>query len=218
MLLEHGGKRPEVAPSAYVAPNAVVCGDVRIGEDSRILFGAIVTDDGGTVEIGSRCIVMEHAVIRARARHPVRLGDHVLVGPHAHLNGVLIEDDVFIATGVSALPGARLERGVEARINSVIHVNTRVLAATHIPIGWIAVGDPAKLYPPDRYEEYWPHLKQLDFPGTVFGVPREELTMERLTLIYAELFGRHREDILLGATIGDDDDTAARAAVTRNRR
>jgi carbonic anhydrase/acetyltransferase-like protein (isoleucine patch superfamily) len=197
LLIEHEGKRPDIASSAYVAETAVVCGDVRIGPDSRVLFGAVVTADGGPVEIGSRSIVMENAVIRARERHPVRLGDHVLVGPHAHLNGVTVEDDVFIATGVSAFPGAHLEREVEARINSIIHVNTRVACGTHIPIGWIAVGDPAELFAPDRVDDYWPKLKQLDFPGTLFGIAREDLTMEKLTSIYVELFGRHRDDLLL---------------------
>jgi gamma-carbonic anhydrase len=196
LLIEHDGKRPEVASSAYVAPTAVICGDVCIGEESRILFGAVVTADGGPVEIGSRSIVMENALIRGRGSHPVRLGDHVLVGPHAHLNGVTVENDVFIATGVSAFPGARLEREVEARINSIVHVNTRVPAGTHIPIGWIAVGDPAELFAPERVAEYWPKLKDLDFPGTLFAVPREELTMEKLTSIYVGLFGRHKNDKL----------------------
>jgi carbonic anhydrase/acetyltransferase-like protein (isoleucine patch superfamily) len=171
---------------------------VRIGDDSRILFGAVVTADGGSVEIGSQCVVMENAVIRGREHHPARLARHVLVGPHAHLNGAEIADDVFIATGVSAFPGARIERRVEARINSIIHVNTRVVEASTIPIGWIAVGDPAQLFSPDRVEEYWPLLKALDFPGTVYGVPRDQLTLEKLTALYAELFGRHRSDAIFG--------------------
>lgn len=198
LLIEHGGTSPQISPSAYVAPNAVISGDVRIGDDSRVLFGAVITADGGPVEVGERCIVMEDAVIRGREHHPTRLGKHVLVGPHAHLNGVLIADDVFIATGVSAFPGARVERDVEARINAVIHVNTRVPEGTTIPIGWIAVGDPAQLFSPERVEEYWPLLKALDFPGTVYGVPRDELTLEKLTAIYAELFGRHRDDAMVG--------------------
>jgi gamma-carbonic anhydrase len=194
MLLEHAGKRPVVAKSAYVAPTAVVCGDVRIGEDSRILFGAVVVADGGSVELGSRCIVMENAVIRGRARHPVRIGDHVLVGPHAHLNGAAIEDDVFIATGVCVFPGARIERDSEIRINAVVHVNTHLAAGTTVPIGWIAVGQPAELYEPAELDRYWPELKALDFPNTLFAVAREDLTMDRITQIYAGLFGVHRDD------------------------
>ncbi len=197
MLIEHGGKSPTVPHSAYIAPTAVVCGDVRIGENARILFGAVVVGDDGPVEIGAQCIVMENAVLRGRPRHPLRLGDRVLVGPHAHLNGVVVEDDVFIATGASAFPGSRVESGSELRINSVVHVNTRLPAGTTVPIGWIAVGDPAELFEPSRVDDYWPKLKALDFPNTLFEVPREELTMEKLTSIYVDLFGRHRDDRII---------------------
>ena len=59
MLIEHEGSSPRLAESAYVAPNAVLCGDVAVGEDARILFGAVLTAEGGRVEIGARSIVME---------------------------------------------------------------------------------------------------------------------------------------------------------------
>jgi carbonic anhydrase/acetyltransferase-like protein (isoleucine patch superfamily) len=52
VLIEHDGKRPRVAASAYVAPDAVVCGDVSVGEECRILFGAVLTAETGTVELG----------------------------------------------------------------------------------------------------------------------------------------------------------------------
>lgn len=66
MLIEHEGEHPRIAHSACVAPTAVVCGDVTIGEGSRILFNAVVTAEGGAVEIGARCIVMEHALVLGR--------------------------------------------------------------------------------------------------------------------------------------------------------
>jgi carbonic anhydrase/acetyltransferase-like protein (isoleucine patch superfamily) len=194
VLIEHQGKRPRVADSAYVAPTAVLCGDVTVGEDCRVLFGAVLTAEGGAIELGARCIVMENALIRGRADHPARLGDNVLVGPHAHVNGALIEDDVFVATGASIFPGARVGGGSEIRINAVVQVNSALAANTIVPIGWIAVGDPAELFAPDAHEELWPLQRAMDFPGTVFGMSREELTMEKVTRRYAELFGRHRSD------------------------
>src|ERR1700754_2887078 len=107
MLLAHRGKTPTVDPSAYVAPNAIVCGDVRIGPDARVLFGAVLTAEDGAVEVGARCVVMENALLRGRAQQPVRLGDDVLVGPHAHLNGTVVGDGCFLATGASLFPGSR---------------------------------------------------------------------------------------------------------------
>lgn len=197
MLIEHEGKCPVVAASAYVAPTAVVCGDVTIGEDSRVLFGAVLTADGGPIEVGERCVVMENALVRGRAGHPVRLGDHVLVGPHAHINGAVIESDVFVATGASIFPGAHVGAGSEVRINAVVHVNTSVGANTTVPIGWIAVGDPAQLFPPHAHDELWPIQREMDFPGSVFGIGREELTMAEVTRQYAELFARHSSDQIL---------------------
>ena len=76
-------RAPRVAESAYIAPTAVLSGDVTVGAHSRVLFGAVVTAEGGPVEIGANCVIMENAVVRGVPRHPTRLGDHVLVGPHA---------------------------------------------------------------------------------------------------------------------------------------
>jgi gamma-carbonic anhydrase len=197
MLLEHDGKRPVIADSAYVAPNAVVCGDVRIGRDCRVLFGAVLVADGGPVALGDSCVVMENALIRGRSDHPAQIGDRVLIGPHAHLNGTTVDSDVFIATGASLFPGSLVETGSEVRINAVVHVNTHLVTGTTVPIGWIAVGDPAELFDASRHDEYWPVLKELDFPKTLFGASRDELTMEKMTAIYGQLFGRHREDVRL---------------------
>jgi carbonic anhydrase/acetyltransferase-like protein (isoleucine patch superfamily) len=202
MLIEHDGRRPEIAESAYVAPTAVVSGDVTVGPDCRVLFGAVITADGGPVRLGERCIVIENALIRGRAGHPATVGDHVIVGPHAHLNGAVIEDDAFLATGVSVFPGARIGARSEVRIGAVVHVNSALPADALVPIGWVAVGTPAQPLPPERHEEIWAIQRDLDFPGTVFGLERPgEGSLQSLhpeiTRRYAELFGRHREDRLL---------------------
>lgn len=197
MLIEHEGNSPRVAESAYVAPNAVLCGDVAVGEDARILFGAVLTAEGGRVEVGARSIVMENALVRGRRGHPATLGAHVLVGPHAHVNGATIEDEAFLGTGASVFPGATVGHGAEVRINGVVHVNSSLAAGVTVPIGWIAVGDPAELFPPDQHDELWPVQRSMDFPRTVFGLSREEATMEKVARRYAEQFGRHREDRVL---------------------
>ena len=74
MLIDHEGRRPRVHPSAYVAPTAVLCGDIRVGPDCRVLFGAVLTDDGGPVELGESSIVMETAVLRGTRRDPSAIG------------------------------------------------------------------------------------------------------------------------------------------------
>ncbi|WP_332666315.1 gamma carbonic anhydrase family protein [Aeromicrobium sp.] len=193
MLIEHRGASPRIDPSAYVAPTAVVSGDVTIGADARILHGAVVTAEDGTVSIGERVVVMENALVRGRAGHPVSIGDDVMIGPHAHVNGATIADEVFIATGASLFPGSSVETGSEMRINSVLQVNSRIGSGESLPIGWVAVGDPAQMFPPDRHDEIWAIQRGLDFGGTVYGVPKGA-SMRDIMKQQAEFFAPHRDD------------------------
>lgn len=197
MLLEHLGMSPRVHPTAYVAPTAVLCGDVTIGPESRVLFGAVLTAEGGPVVLGAQCIVMENAVLRGSARHPLRIGDHVLIGPQAHVSGCTVENDVFLATGSSVFNGAVLGARGEVRINGVVHVNTAVPPDAIVPIGWVAVGDPAQILPPGRHEAIWAVQRTLDFPGTVFGLgraPEGGTIMPEMTRRYSRALARHGDD------------------------
>jgi carbonic anhydrase/acetyltransferase-like protein (isoleucine patch superfamily) len=197
MLVEHEGRSPLVDPGAWVAPTAVLCGDVRVATGARVLWNAVVVDDGGPVELGEYAIVMEHALLRGRAGHPVRIGADVVVGPHAHVNGAVVGDGAFIATGAALFPGARVGAGAEVRINGVVHVNSALPDGGLVPIGWVAVGDPAQVLGPDRHEEIWAVQRELDFPGTVLGIERGA-PAAAATRRYAELFGRHRDDTIVG--------------------
>jgi carbonic anhydrase/acetyltransferase-like protein (isoleucine patch superfamily) len=200
MRIEHQKKQPQIHESAYVAPNAVICGDVTVGENCRVLFGAVLVAQGGPVVIGSHCIIMENAVIRGAAHHPTRLGNHVLVGPRAYLSGCSVEDSAFLATGSTVFNGARIGTRAEVRINGVVHLKTVLPADATVPIGWIAVGDPAEVLPPEEHERIWAIQEPLDFPGTVFGLqraPAGETIMPELTRRYSRFLGRHREDDIL---------------------
>ena len=193
MLIEHRGARPTVDPSAYVAPNAVLCGDVQVGADARVLFGAVLTAEDGRIVVGERTVVMENALIRGRRHTPARLGDDVLVGPHAHVNGAVVEDGAFLATGAAVFPGATVGAGSEVRIHAVVHVNSKLAPDTTVPIGWIAAGDPAQLFSPDRHDELWAVQEPLDFPGTVYGLTRDAPAHDRM-IRQSAWFGAHQDD------------------------
>jgi carbonic anhydrase/acetyltransferase-like protein (isoleucine patch superfamily) len=181
VLIEHRGAVPEVDPTAYIAPTAVLCGAVRVGPGARVLFGAVLTAEDGQVTLGARSIVMENAVIRGRARHPVVIGDDVLVGPHAHVNGARVGDGCFLATSAALFPGSVAGAGSEVRIGGVVHVSTVLPPGTTVPIGWVAVGDPVRICPPDQHDRIWEIQKPLDFPGTVYGVTRDAPAAERMS-------------------------------------
>ncbi len=189
----HRGSTPRVDPTAYVAPTAVLCGDVDVGPGARILFGAVVTGEDGSVTIGENSVVMENALVRGRASSPTIIGANVLIGPHAHVNGVVIDDDAFIATGAALFPGSRVGSGAEVRIHGVVHVNTVLPDEAVVPIHWVAVGDPVQLFSPDRHDEIWAVQKELDFPGTVYGLPRDAAPGVRMRR-QSEWFGAHLDD------------------------
>jgi carbonic anhydrase/acetyltransferase-like protein (isoleucine patch superfamily) len=172
MILEHGGTRPGIDPSARIAPNAVICGDVTIGPDSSVGFGAVITAESGKVTIGKNCVVMDTAVIRGVRNNPVSIADNVLIGPRAYVVGCTIESDAFIATGATIFNGARIGRNAEIRINAIVHLRTVLAPEAMVPLGWIAIGDPARILPPEKHEEIWAIQKELDFPKYVFGVDR----------------------------------------------
>jgi carbonic anhydrase/acetyltransferase-like protein (isoleucine patch superfamily) len=197
VFVQHRLKHPVVARSAYVAPNAVLCGDVTVGPHSRILFGAVVTAEGGPVEIGANCIVMENAVVRGVPGHPVHLGDHVLVGPHASLTGCTVEGDTRIATGAVVFNGALLGRGAELEFHAVVHVNSRVPAGTRVPMGWFAGGDPLQLVPPGEAERIQGIMGRSGWEGIVFGVGDPEPSMPDITRRYARGLAIHRRDHVL---------------------
>lgn len=197
VFVRHRMMSPRVSESAYVAPTAVLCGDVTVGPHSRVLFGAVVTSEGGPVEIGSHCVIMENAVVRGVSRHPTRLGDHVLVGPHATLTGCVVEGETRIATGAVVFNGARLERGCELEFHAVVHVNTVVPAGVVVPMGWFACGDPAELVAPGEAERIRTLMSQADYQGVVFGVGETDRAMPDITRRYARGLALHARDRVL---------------------
>ncbi|MDJ0894278.1 MAG: gamma carbonic anhydrase family protein [Alphaproteobacteria bacterium] len=200
MLLEHDAARPSVHPTARIAPTAVLCGDVTVGPDSSVGFGAVLTAETGPIEVGAQCVIMENAVLRGTSRHPLRIGDNVLIGPNAYLSGASVGDNSFIATGVSVFNAARIGARAMVRIGAVVHIKTVLADDAIVPIGWVAVGDPARILPPDRHEEIWEIQKTLDFPGTVFGVGRADVGesyMPEAMRRYTKALARHRGDRVL---------------------
>ena len=197
MLIEHAGKSPRIHESAWVAPGAIVSGDVEIGPESRVLFGAVLTADGGPVRVGTQCVIMENAVLRGTLKHPLSIGSRVLVGPRAYLSGCTVNDEAFLATGSTVFNGAVLGQRTEVRVNGTVHLKTVLLAGALVPIGWIAVGDPATILPPDRHEEIWSIQEQLDFPKEVFGVDRSPDMMAKIMARYTAGLARHTDDRII---------------------
>ncbi len=195
MLIEHLGKSPKVHEEAWIAPDATVCGDVRIGAGVRIMHGARLIAENGTIALGRCCIVLENAVIRATGGHDCSIGSHVLVGPNAHVVGARVEDEVFLATGTAIFHGSRVGRNSVVRINAVVHVNSVLPPGTTVPIGWIACGRPARLFSPDQHEQLWAVQQPLDFTLTAYGIDRPlGGCMKEVTESVSKRLAPHRDD------------------------
>ena len=197
MLIEHRGVSPTLGKDVYVAPNAVISGDVTIGEGSGVMFGAVLTAEGGPIRIGRNCVIMETAVLRGAPSAPLTLGDNVLVGPRAYLTGCTVGANAFLATGATVFNQATVGERAEVRINGVVHLKTRLPADAMVPIGWIAVGDPAEILPPDAHDRIWAIQKPLGFPKAVFGVdrpPEGESLMPTIMPRYTRALRRHTGD------------------------
>ncbi|HEV2932714.1 MAG TPA: acyltransferase [Streptosporangiaceae bacterium] len=196
VFVEHRLKIPQVSESAYIAPTAVLAGDVTVGPHSRVLFGAVITAEGGPVEIGRNCVIMENAVIRGVPGQQTRVGDNVVIGPHTHLTGCVIEGGSRIATGAIVFNGARIETGAEVEFNAVVYVNTVVPAGTAVPMGWFAGGQPAELVPPGDWDRIRATMGPLDYAGTVFGVGANgaDPVMSDVARRYARGLALHHQD------------------------
>jgi carbonic anhydrase/acetyltransferase-like protein (isoleucine patch superfamily) len=199
MIIQHAGKHPEIDATALIAPDATVCGNVQIGPGARILYGArIIGENGGAIKIGRDCIVMENALLRATARHSCNIGDNCLIGPHAHVVGATLEREVFIATAAAIFHGAVLGHGAEVRPHATVHLRTKLPPGSSVPIGWVAVGDPAQILSPDRHDEIWAVQKPLNFPEWVYGYARETPDLMRnITHSLSEALGAHVADSVI---------------------
>ena len=193
MIYEHEGKRPTIDPSSRIAPNAVVCGDVTIGPNCSIGFGAVLTAETGPITVGENCVIMDTAVVRGVRRDPVRIGKNVLVGPHAYLTGCEVADNVFIATGAAVFNGARIGERAWVLINGIVMLRTVLPPGAVVPLNWIALGNPAEILPPNEDARISAILQQLNFPNYVFGVADRAAVPDVMNR-YAARLRRHNDD------------------------
>lgn len=131
-----------IDPTAFVAANATVLGDVRVGPSSSVWFGAVVRGDTEAVVIGSRTNVQDLAVLHADPGLPCLLGDDVTVGHAAIVHGAVVESGAMIGIRAVVLNGARIGRG------SIVGAGAVVTEGTEIPQNSLAVGIPARVVRP----------------------------------------------------------------------
>src|SRR5262245_45085957 len=132
--------RPELVDStAFIAPGAVVIGDVTIGAESSVWFGAVIRGDTEVIRIGRQTNVQDGCVLHADEGFPCTLGDRVTLGHGAIVHGATVEDDCLIGMRAVVMNGATIGRGSVVAVGSVVTEGTEIAPAS------IAMGQPAKV-------------------------------------------------------------------------
>jgi carbonic anhydrase/acetyltransferase-like protein (isoleucine patch superfamily) len=134
-----GDDVPHVDPSAYVHPEAVVVGRVRIGPEASVWPAAVLRGDFGDIVVGARTSVQDGTVVHAGAQYATVIGAECVVGHNAYLEGCVVEDGCLVGSMASVLPRARLGAGC------VIGAGAVVVGGTSVPARALAVGVPAKV-------------------------------------------------------------------------
>lgn len=128
--------------SAFIAHNATVLGEVRIGAEASVWFGAVMRGDAERIEVGPRTNVQDQCVLHGDPGVPCLLGADVTVGHSAVVHGATVEDEALIGIGAIILNGAHIGRG------AIVAAGALVTEGTVIPAGMLAMGSPAKVIKP----------------------------------------------------------------------
>lgn len=120
---------------AYIAPNATVVGDVVLGENASIWYGAVLRGDSGTITVGCGTNIQDNCILHEKTT----LGEFCTVGHGAILHGCTIGDGCLIGMGAIILDGAVLEEGC------LVGAGALVTGKTHAPAGSVLLGSPAKI-------------------------------------------------------------------------
>jgi carbonic anhydrase/acetyltransferase-like protein (isoleucine patch superfamily) len=137
MIIEYGGKRPKIAASAFVAPTAVLIGDVEIGEESSIWFGVVIRADNGPIRIGARTSIQDNSVLHVSEDHTTVVGDDCTIGHCAILEDCTIENGALVGSNAVVLNGAVVGSQALIGAGAVVGANAT------IPPRVVAAGQPA---------------------------------------------------------------------------
>tara|TARA_B100000745_G_C19932431_1_gene314033 strand:+ start:91 stop:615 length:525 start_codon:yes stop_codon:yes gene_type:complete len=133
------GKKPSIAPDAFVAENATVIGDVKLGQKASVWYGAVLRGDSDSIRIGDETNIQDNAVIHVDPGFPVTIGKACIVGHLALVHGAIIENNVLVGMHSTILNGAHIGEF------SIIGASALVTANTIIPPNSLVLGSPAKV-------------------------------------------------------------------------
>jgi carbonic anhydrase/acetyltransferase-like protein (isoleucine patch superfamily) len=148
LILPYNGIMPKVDPSAFIAENAVIIGDVEIGADTSIWYGCVLRGDVNHIRIGARTNIQDGTIIHVNhINGPTIIGNGVTVGHQALLHACQLQDHAFVGMGAKVLDYAIVET------NAMVAAGAMVTQSKRVPSGELWAGTPAKLFRPLSQEE-----------------------------------------------------------------
>ena len=129
----------QIHDTAFIAPGAVVLGDVTIGENSGIWYNAVVRGDRDSIVIGKESNIQDNAVVHLGSEYPVEIGDHVTIGHGAIIHGCKIGDNTMIGMGAILMNGCKIGK------NCIIGAGALVTQNVEIPDNSLVIGNPGKV-------------------------------------------------------------------------
>ena len=148
IILPYNGIYPKIHPTAFIAPGAVVIGDVEIGAETNVWFGCVIRGDVQSIRIGARTNIQDGTVIHVtRGDGPTTIGAGITIGHRALLHACTLEDGCFIGMGATILDKATVKTGGMLAAGAVLTPGKTV------PYGELWAGNPAKLMRPMHQQE-----------------------------------------------------------------
>ena len=169
-LFSFEGKSPRIHPTAFIAPTAVLIGDVTVEERASVWYNAVVRSDFGPIVIRAGANVQDCAVIHVTPRGGTEIGAGATVGHLCLIHGATIGEEALIGNGATVLDGVKVGK------RAMIAAGALVTPGTEIPDGMLAVGVPAKI------------------KGPLAGTPAEEW-VKRNPQGYQALAQRHKAGV-----------------------
>ena len=138
MIMTLRGKTPQISAEAFTAETAAVIGDVTVGRNSSVWFGAVIRGDNSPITVGEGTSIQDNAVLHTEPGHPLRVGNNVTVGHGAVVHCSAVGDNTLVGMGAILLDGAVIGK------NCIIGAGAVVKENAVVPDGTMMVGVPAK--------------------------------------------------------------------------
>lgn len=138
MIMTLRGVTPRVSPDAFIAETAALIGDVTVGKDSSVWFGAVIRGDTEPITVGEGTSIQDNCVLHTEKGHPLTVGSNVTVGHGAIVHCSCVGDNTLVGMGAVLLDGAVIGK------NCIIGAGAVVKEHAVVPDGTMMVGVPAK--------------------------------------------------------------------------